>query len=126
MSSNISKEVSQILSQMLNNLSNEYPNISKDLTKKNKIFKKNNTDKEAQKINKIKILHKMNPALFNELIQELNHEFRDKNTSPKHTKVDWDAQIFELIGPAFGSYGLKSETSDEDQDSEFNSVFNKI
>ena len=36
MSSNISKEVSQILSQMLNNLSNEYPNISMDLTKKNK------------------------------------------------------------------------------------------
>ena len=112
MSSNISKEVSQILSQMLNNLSNEYPNISIDLTKKNKTFKKNNTDKEAQKINKIKILHKMNPALFNELIQELNHEFRDKNTSPKHTKVDWDAQIFELIGPAYGSYGSKYETSE--------------
>ena len=38
MSSNISKEVSQILSQMLNNLSNEYPNISMDLTKKNIIY----------------------------------------------------------------------------------------
>tara|TARA_B100000953_G_scaffold210968_1_gene174149 strand:+ start:63 stop:416 length:354 start_codon:yes stop_codon:yes gene_type:complete len=114
MSSNISKEVSQILSQMLNNLSNEYPNISKDLTKKNKIFKKNNADKETQKINKIKILHKEQPAIFKELKQKINQEFRDKNTYPKHAKVDWDAQIFELTGYAFGSFGSKYETSESD------------
>ena len=124
MSSNISKEVSQLLSQMLNNLSNEYPNISKDLTKKNKIFKKNNTDKEAQKINKIKILRKEHPAIFQRIKKILGTSVDYQNDSPRYAQVDWDNQDFELSALYAGSYSSKYEDSIETQNSEFDSIFN--
>ena len=111
-----------LIGQMLNILSKEYPVISKNLSKKfnNKCIPNKNQRKEL----KAKDLYEKHPSVFERITTILGANINEKVHSPRYAKVDWDKQDFELTELYSGSYATKDEDSIENQNSEFDSIFN--
>jgi hypothetical protein len=111
-----------LISQMLNILSKEYPVISRNLSKKfnNKRVPNKNQRKELKAID----LYEKHPSVFERITTILGANIHEKVDSPRYTQVDWDKQDFELTELYSGSYATKDEDSIENQNSEFDSIFN--
>jgi hypothetical protein len=111
-----------LIGQMLNILSKEYPVISKNLSKKfnNKRIPNKNQRKELKAID----LYEKHPSVFERITTILGANINEKVHSPRYAQVDWDKQDFELTELYSGSYATKDEHSIENQNSEFDSIFN--
>ena len=111
-----------LIGQMLNILSKEYPVISKNLSKKfnNKRIPNKNQRKELKAID----LYENHPSIFQRIAAILGANIEDRVDAPRYAQVDWGKQDFELTELYSGSYATKNEDSNENQNSEFDSIFN--